>query len=62
MQSTTKIPIESIQKRIANMKPLLVFLKVKEINGLIKPIVYEMREVINYSRGNYETQIHEATK
>ena len=56
MQSDSKIPIYLIQKRIELMKPFLIFLRNENINGLTKPIVSEISEVINLTKGKYETQ------
>lgn len=58
MQSNTKIPIDLIQKRISLMKPILIYINTKMIKGLIKPIVTEIYEVLNLSKGNYETLQH----
>jgi hypothetical protein len=58
MQSNTKIPIALIQKRIALMKPFLIYLKNVEVNGKIKPFVSEISEIINLTKGKYEANYH----
>jgi pilus assembly protein CpaF len=58
MQSNTKIPIALIQKRIALMKPFLIYLKNGEVNGKIKPFVSEISEIINLTKGKYEANYH----
>jgi pilus assembly protein CpaF len=58
MQSKTKLPIELIQKRIALMRPFLIFLKNEKVNDLVKPIVSEITEIINLSKGKYEAHCH----
>jgi pilus assembly protein CpaF len=54
MQSQTKIPIELIQKRIALMKPFLIYIRNELLNGSLKPVVGEIHEVLNLYKGNYE--------
>jgi pilus assembly protein CpaF len=57
LEGRPEMPLESIRRRIANTRPILIFMDQVHRGDMFLPTLTEVREVTGYAAGQYESQM-----